>query len=448
MLSSRFVRDAIGWILGVIASGILLYSSMPPVGCAPLAWFALVPALLATREKGVAVGFAAGVSLSLIAALFARNGLFLQSNLVDEDPGWIFGGYGLFALAIGTALAVNAASKKVAGAPWIAAAIAVLLEAALLLFMPAHLALSQSRASLLLLFSSITGIWGVSFLLWLCNFYIVNFIEQKNWHCVVACLVASFILSLLRIPPTTGQWMVGIIQTQSQDADELLNLNKLRNAQVFVWPELSAAYIGSQNLIEMARRKGTTRFVTTFPGDATPKPYNVAALYSSLGESARYRKRKLFAGESRIHTAGYTSVSVPIENHRAALAICFDSCFPNVIRDAVRQNGVDIVLLPTKDPPTPYGVIQALHAAYSPFRAAECGVPIVRADTTAYSSIVDAFGNEVFMSPPSDGIVRVASISPERRWTLYRFAGDWFLVVCGVAVIVRLILHRRPHPLS
>jgi apolipoprotein N-acyltransferase len=101
--------------------------------------------------------------------------------------------------------------------------------------------------------------------------------------------------------------------------------------------------------------------------------------------------------------------------------------------------------VPTLDPVGPYGSVQAFHAAFTTFRAAENGVPIVRADTTAYSMVVDARGVIVAQLGSGTEGVKVVEVTPERRSTVYRQVGDWFLWVCGFLVVAGLI-QGRPSP--
>lgn len=214
-----------------------------------------------------------------------------------------------------------------------------------------------------------------------------------------------------------------------------------------VWPELSATTAAPQGdterLVEIAQQDGQAPFITTFEDDASPKPYNVAALFSKDGELARYKKRKPFGGERQLHAAGSKPASATVDGVTYGLNICFDSCFPSVMRDTASLDGVEVILLPTLDPIAPYGTMQAVHAAYTPFRAAELGIPIVRADITAYSMIVDARGVIVAEAGSGTTEVLIGTITPDSRNTIYRRFGDWFLYLCGLAAISGLIAGRK-----
>jgi hypothetical protein len=105
------------------------------------------------------------------------------------------------------------------------------------------------------------------------------------------------------------------------------------------------------------------------------------------------------------------------------------------MRELARLPGVGLVVLPCGGPETPYGVIEALHGAFTPFRSAEMGVPIVRSDVSGFSQVTDACGRIVAEAPAGmQGVLR-GTITPENRPTVYRTLGDWFLWACGVGVL-------------
>jgi apolipoprotein N-acyltransferase len=241
---------------------------------------------------------------------------------------------------------------------------------------------------------------------------------------------------------------IGVVQTESHNGEELAALNAEateEGADIVVWPELSGqtmARIDISQLSEIASRDGQAPFATTFNEAGERLPYNVASVFSRDGESLRYRKRKPFAGEVNIHAAGTDAVAVEIDGVRYGLNICFDSCFPAVMLDTASL-GVDAILLPTLDPIAPYGTIQAMHSAYTPFRAAELGVPIARADITAYSMVVDGRGVIVAEAGSGTTEVDVGTVEVGERWTLYKQWGDWFLYLCGVIAVAGVLVDRR-----
>ena len=447
-------------VLAVVASAVMIVLAMPPADVGPLGFVFIVPVMLAVQGRGFALGFASGMGVLVLGAFLTRMGWFYRPSILDGDPGWNYAGFALFGLVVGFTCAFAGEMKRTdKWTPWVLAALAVLLEAALLLYLPAHLGLTQYRAYPAMKIASFGGVWAVSYMVWSVNFLIVRGIATHSRKLVAACAVFVGLfwgVSAFTGEPQHGSFKVAAVQTEALDIEKLTELTlgaSFQDAMIVVWPELSSELIArageTEQLKQLGQENWSAPFVTSFEDDATPLPYNVAAVFGDDGESERYKKRKPFGAESKIHAAGTEAVAVKVEDVTYGLNICFDSCFPYVMRETAKLPGVEVILLPTLDPRAPFGSVQAMHAAYTPFRAAELGLPIVRADTTAYSMVVDSRGVIVAEAGSGTEEVLVAGIVPGKRWTFYRIAGDWFLYLCGVLVVVGSVLGRkakRPAP--
>ncbi|HLO99846.1 MAG TPA: nitrilase-related carbon-nitrogen hydrolase, partial [Fimbriimonas sp.] len=173
--------------------------------------------------------------------------------------------------------------------------------------------------------------------------------------------------------------------------------------------------------------------VTSWPDSSKPIPFNIARLISNGNSSESYRKRKLFGGETKQHQPGNKPVAVPFENHQMGLNICFDSCFPSVIRETARMS--DFVALPTIDPESPHGFLAAMHAAYTPIRSAETGMAIYRADGYAYSMATDGYGNVVAETGIGPSVTLAPFTTPDKTRPIAMWVGDGVLWLCGAAFI-------------
>ena len=308
----------------------------------------------------------------------------------------------------------------------------------------------------MLFLASLAGIWGVSFLVWFVNFALAQAIAEKRWLNVGLVSAGALLLSGLAFVPRqaeSGDFIVAAIQTESGFPADLAALNAeagSQGAQIAVWPELSAISMASdgktESLIELAKEPGQPPFVTSFQHPEGGKKYNAAALFSADGESERYFKRKPFGPERKEHTPGADPVVVQAAGHRFGLAICFDTCFPHILRDLERADRFDAILVPTLDPAAKHGFVQSIHAAWGPFRAAELGVPIIQADITAKSQILDGQGLRIAEAGFGEQII-TAGINPDRKPTLASRVGDLVLWLCaaGTAIgIISLIATREP----
>lgn len=432
---------------GAVASGCLLGAALPPFDLQPLGWIALVPVLFMSIEASALIGFISGLITALTPAFLLGQRIVPTPHSLVGDPSWIFGGFMIFGMLIAVVCAILGDGKafglrKTA----ILAALAVCLEFATNVLLPVNLALTEWRFAPALAMASVTGIWGVSYVLWFFNCGLATALKSRKrlWLFGPSWLVLA-ILAVVPIlgPIEGGGTKIAVLQTDATDIEAFKEFNlkaQQQGAHLVVWPELSAATLAYRGQTEELQRLSSefadVAFVTTFEDDATPKPHNTAALFWQGKESVRYWKRRPFAGEAAKHLAGDLAVAVPWER-LVGLNICFDSCYPGIMRDTVSQGDVQLIALPTLDPSSPDGVIQSLHAAFTPFRAAELGVSIARADTSAYSEIVDSYGRVQVQMGTEPGIA-VAEI-PSAHGTVYRRMGDWFLALCFIAVIISIV---------
>lgn len=333
---------------------------------------------------------------------------------------------------------------------WWFAAAGTLFEAALLVELPANIALMQYRTQPVVMLAAVVGVWGVSSLVWWVNLALA----RCPWRIGVAsgaaiCLLGTG-LERVKLPSPGGERVrIGIVQTENTDEAALVALHRKasrQGAEVVVWPEFAGMGIARPDdaspLLAIARLPGAAPFVTSFRDDHAPLPHNVAALFSAQGESGRYFKRRLFGSESSMHGAGDRAASATLGGRTYGLNICFDSCFPSILRDTARLPNVGAILLPTIDPPSRHHFIAAMHAAYSPFRAAELGIPIVRADGYAFSNVVDGNGRILATVAPGEAATAV-DVPVGARFSPARILGDGWLLVCAGAVVVPLVLERR-----
>ncbi len=448
--------------LGVMLSGTLLVLALPPADVPGLGWIALVPLLVATRGRGAVAGTLAGVATALVAGALSHAGWWYSDNAVAQaSVAWNYAGFTLFGFSLGLACGGMAGRTTARERPIAAlAAWAVLSEAALLAYQPAHLALAFSEEPALLELAGWTGIWGVSFVAWWVALALTRAVARRDGRWLVAGVLVPLTVVGLRavapidaIVPAEPRLTIAVIQTCHDDRAPLAALNARAardGAHIAVWPELAGMFEAmngdTRRWTELAREPGQIPFATSFQdGPSRSLPHNAAALFDGSGESSRYYKRCLFAGEVEMHTPGFHAVAVRTSGVAAALGlnICFDSCFPRVLRETALLPDVGAILLPTLDPPSPHGVVQAIHAAYTPFRSAELGVPIARAERTACSMITDRRGRVVARAGPGGEAIAIATVATTPRWTLYRVWGDWFLGVCAVAVVWGLVQSRR-----
>ena len=129
--------------------------------------------------------------------------------------------------------------------------------------------------------------------------------------------------------------------------------------------------------------------------------------------------------------------------------ICYEAVYPDVVRTAVRD-GARLLLNLTND--AWYGRSSAPHQflAITALRAAENGLPMLRAANTGVSAVIDARGVVLAETPIFERRTLTVLVPPGRKSpTVYTRVGDWpttvswfLLVACAGRVLFRRT--RRP----
>lgn len=417
-------------LIGVALTSVLLVIAMPPMNQYYVGWFALFPLFFAVRGIGFAAAFILGLLAAICAAVISANNPLLPNFLEYGNNGWTYVGYALLGLLIGIAAGVFGVARPVKLRYAILfAAGAVLLEAATMLLLPVHLGLSQYKSAGMMTLASVTGIWGVSFLVWLSNIALASTKTRRTGAIIAAVGIAAYFVPFLPVEKSGRR--VAAIQT-AVEFERLHAEASKANPDIVVWPELAGMSFcfGDDTTKLNQLSSSSAAFATSYQDGCAPKPHNVLAIFEKGRARGHYEKRKLFAAEKDIHAPGSKAAATGAYG----LNICFDSCYPAIICETASMNGVEVIVLPTLDPDSSNGVVQSSHAAYSTFRAAECGVPIARSETTAYSGIVDSSGRILTDAGTAQNAVVSAEVG-KPKWTFYKLAGDWFLYACGAYII-------------
>ncbi len=224
-------------------------------------------------------------------------------------------------------------------------------------------------------------------------------------------------------------------------------------AKIITWAETGAPVLEEDTpaliarAASLARREGIylqVGLVVFRNTDRYPFMENRAVLLDPTGATAwDYHKAYPTPGENMMIAAGPRTLPVVDTPYgRLAIAICYDVDFPDLIRQA-GQAGVDILLAPYKD----WESIRVQHAQMAIFRAVENGFAIVRPSLSGVSTIIDAQGRvlaQVDAFGP-DEPTAVATVATQHATTLYARFGDWFAYLCvvGFAALILATLLRR-----
>jgi apolipoprotein N-acyltransferase len=302
------------------------------------------------------------------------------------------------------------------------------------------LGFSQTANLAVLQSMSLWGVYGTSFLLAAVNaaFFLA---AGRRWKPALAALVLIGGLGawghrrFRAAPAAPGRPVsVALIQDESFDWRRLADLSRgpgARDADLTVWPEYGflappgreeamRAMIGAA----LRGRKGVTVAAgAVMPEDGKARMQNFAWVLSPEGELlGRTDKRHPIPFVERRLARRKTSRPIDTPAGRLGVQICYDLDFEDVSRDLARQ-GAELLVVPNLDPASWKKWQHAQHSAMAAARAAETGLPIVRAASSGTSQVIDPSGEAVqWLSPDDEGVLSgIVHVKPAA--TFYTRAG-------------------------
>lgn len=486
-------------------SAALLFLSLPDPDQGRLAWIVLVPLLIACRGLGPVQSCGIGLFYGLLANLFVFSWIL-------HVPGFRYHHCGMaaFYLALypaawcgGLALLARTKLPRLLVAPSLWVFLDFIKAHAGFLALPwASLAYTQHENLPLLQIMTITGEYGVTFLLVMANSAVYELIFNRSWRRAAAVLVLipgfwAWGTWELSQTPSSRNILASVIQpgillTERQTASgrlaSLQRLEKLtrdaarQNPSFIVWPETALRGFPNDPFQTEQVKKlvrsihiplilGTSEYEKfSLPADPVThtiklgtRSYNSAYLVTPDGTlSTPYRKRRLvpFAeylpGQPDLnwpHWIVHKSFNIlpgnqpgyvfPERDLKIALIICWENLFPDFIRP-LAGNGVAAIVQLTNDNHFGLSAAPRQHNIASRFRAVENRVPVVVASNTGPSVIFDSFGRPValmdrlFSSGTATGLISRGS-----GGTCYTLYGDVFAYGCSCITLLWLYFAIR-----
>jgi len=498
--------------LGLAAvSGALLACTFPKVDFGPLAWIALVPLLLAVLGHGpraaFRIGWVAGVVffLATLYWLVLTIGTYTNlSPLVSVGPLILLCAF--LALAFGTfAAGCELARRNGAELALVAPPLWVLMEWVRTYILGGFpwvsLGYSQYRATYLVQFVELTGVYGLSALVVLVNVVVYGAVRRwlsgeapstRGMLAVTGLLVALVAGGYWRVQeiaalPVVGSMRVGFIQGNvAQDVkwdpayqastidhyEKLTTAAAADGAELVVWPEAAAPFFFQEEgelrtrILDLARRlkiwlvvgspafslEGRTllmhnRAYLVGPDGRADQSYDKMELVP-FGEYVPLKSLFFFVDKVVEGVGDFRAGTAPVvfrtpRGNFGAL-ICYEGIFPNLTRQFV-HDGADFLLNITND--AWFGRTSApyQHLAMATLRAVENRVPLVRVANTGFSAMVDADGTIRWRTGLFESAWRVDTVSWVGVTTLYARFGDFFVYGC-LAVLVLVVVFYRGGP--
>jgi len=417
------------------------------------AWFAAIVKIMTDPLPAIAaVGWAGPFSLLLVLPYFGWS--YARRRL----------GEGAATVAFGTMMVVG---------EW-------LLHSALPFGVWGSAANTQVDQLALLQLASVTGLHGVSFLMYLFAAVLERGLNGERatvrasaW-CTGAAVVAAIAFGQLRLglasfdtnptrrvaavgtdsvvgigpelptPQRLAQDERGLVRRTTTAARAGAELVVWNEAATMVWPQDEPAW--QERLKGLARRLDIDLVAAyVVPLQTEPLLYeNKYVFVRADGTIAHtYLKHEPVPGEPAVRGEG----SMPlVQDERGAVggAICYDYDFPNVAL-ANARNGADIVALPSSD----WRGIDPIHTQMAAIRAIEGGTSVLRSTRFGLSAGIDPWGRIRGWDSAWDSSERVLLVRLPRRGveTVYARLGDWFPATC-VLISVWLLFMAVRRPLS
>jgi apolipoprotein N-acyltransferase len=334
----------------------------------------------------------------------------------------------------------------------------------------ASVAYTQFYVLSILQTASLTGLWGIVFLLaW---FAPVAFtvsgsssespqIQKKTGILYAAIFAAVLCFGGARLkfrPADTQTVCIAGVNVPREEtavpADYYFSSTEkaaAAGAKIVVWPEFAvkpASHNEEVHFLTQCRTLAADNHIYLAATAGTP-----AAGYTDTYENKivmigpdgtildTYLKSRPVPGEPSVPGSGILPVfKTPYGN--IGLAICFDMDFPALIRQAGKRR-TDILLVPGND----WQAIDPLHTQMAAFRAVENGFSLVRITGSGRSAAVDNRGEVLTQSDyfTTDSSLLFAQVPVRGGRTVYSTAGDYFAILCiaGLCILVFIILKNK-----
>lgn len=452
-----------------ILSGILLILSFPPYNLHYLSWMAFVPFFIATRNQSLKQIFLTGFVHGCCFFIGLFYGILLYGLKI------FFYGLLYFSLniAIFSLLTVFLQSKlkkfHLLIPPLIWTSLEYLRSIGTISF-PTNLGICQYQSLLLIQLSSITGIYGISFLIMLINSFIAEFI-LKTYSIksmiksmvvsglVIVLIIGSNYININRMTQKKSHVDVSIIQGSipiwlykierwDKKYSQIVKNTYLKlttqaikhHPNLIIWPEtnLHRFILDSPKLKDKIFRyvkEGNLFMIIGTLIKIETNQFNSAIIISPKGKVVgRYDKVYLVPIAEKKITRGMEIKPIKIPIGNIGINICFESLYPSISR-ILTQKGANILIILTNDAWFKKSSIPYLHAANAVFRAVENRRFVIRAAQSGISMIIDPYGRIIKQSELFKPCVLSGKVGLMEELTFYTKFGDLFCYLCLILSI-------------
>ncbi len=438
-----------------------------------LTWLAPLPVLVLAHHVGARAAFLAA-SAAWLGGETTMWGYFLDTVRIPPPMvvSMIVGSALLFGLVVLLARALVLRGRPLAAAAVVPAAW-VAVEYAVSVLSPngAWWSLAYTQADVLpvLQTASVTGPWGITFLVLGVPAATAVFLAPRAAGRLRIAVTAVIVLALalgygawrLRAPYGEGSEKVallaadrdGWVPVASAEGRDLLGRYTARipglaarGARVVVMPE--KAFIADDATLPVLAaplaRLAADHHVDIIVGLILKRSgslRNAAVDFPADGSRpVEYFKHHLIPGLESDFQPGNRKAFVPGSGSRWGIAICFDLDLPGLVRD-YRRSGATTIFVPAWD----FDRDRWLHGRMAVTRGVETGLTVARAARDGDLVVSDANGRIRTEAHSADApfVSALAALPTRSADTLYTRFGDWFAWACALLLLLALASTAR-----
>lgn len=485
-------------------SALLFSLAFPPSPLGFVAYFSLVPLIIALEKTSPSTSFKIGYVFGLIS-----NSILLFWVGWATVPGTIAA---ILILCLYTAILFwlyalvqrRWREKTVFFFPFLWVAMEYMRSLTEVSFPWLNLSYTQTYYLKLIQTVSLWGNYGVSFWILCLNLIVYFYVkDKKRWKLAIILFAVLMIL-----PYIYGSWVMSDLKTRTSGKieseeikiallqgnieqkikwdDRYLDFNMqtyidmsrkaaLDKVDLIIWPESSApCYLAAESLylaqvqatcdqVNVPMLVGTNDYKVTSGGRI--KYYNSAFLFAPRGdypqvynkihlvpfsekipyEEKHHLSEKIQLGQSDFSSGDELTI-FKIPQGRFATLICFESVYPALVRDFANQD-INFLVNITNDAwfGKTHGPFQ--HARIAVFRAIENRIAIARCANTGVSMFIDPYGRTKKATPIFERIIITEKIPLKNMGktlsdnkTFYARYGDWLAQICCLISFLAMII--------
>ncbi len=328
------------------------------------------------------------------------------------------------------------------------------------------------------------GVYGISFLFALTSAVVTLLILRRGRKNLYWLAIVPALLLLPELPPRESPTETAVVVQPNLPAEqewtyasfgaerEHLIMESLESSvqgseQLIVWPESPGPFYFyrdprfHQEAMELAQRAHAYFLFGTVAETPDGAPLNSAVLLRPDGTVVdRYDKinlvpfgefvPKVFGWVNRVtqeagdFAPGNRIVVFPMGAERLGVFICYESVFPDEVRQFVK-GGANLLVNISNDGYFGHSAAREQHLEIARMRAVENSRWLIRSTNDGITAVIDPSGHIDEQLPPYQELVEHVHFAYRSGNTFYTKYGDWFAWGCLIAAAIALVCSQWPH---